>query len=60
MFTLIENFIVGCFKLTGYFFVFLFQAAWYLIFQKPDKIADAFGLFGRSVVDVFADMFRSS
>lgn len=60
MLTLIGKLFIGCFKLAGYSCVFLFQVIWYLIFRKPDKIADAFGLFGRSVVDTFADMLKSS
>lgn len=60
MFSFIENLFIGCFKLTGYFCVFIFQVVWFLIFRKMDKIGDAFGEFGRNSIDAFAGIFKSN
>jgi len=59
-FELLVGLLLAAFKITGYFFVCLIQAAWYAICRKPDKIGDAFGYFGRSAVDTIGDVFRSN
>lgn len=57
-FKLFGRLFLACFKITSYFFVFLIQMTWYLIFRQPGKIGDAFGDLGRGVADALGDIFR--
>lgn len=58
-FELFGGILLATFKITGLLFVSVIQAAWYLIFRKPDKVGDVFGYLGRGVVEAIADIFKS-
>ncbi len=55
---LLRKFFVMSFQITCYVFVFFIQIVWYLCRGKVDKIADAWGGFGRAVTDAIADMLK--
>lgn len=57
-FKLVGRLFISSVVITGYFFVFLFQSIWFLIFRQSDKIGDAFGYLGRKVADEFGGLFR--
>ena len=57
-FKLFGRLFIASFIITGYFFVFLIQTIWFVIFRKFDKIGDAFGYLGRKVADEFGGLFR--
>lgn len=57
-FKLFGNIFLACFKITGYFFVFIVQVTWYAVFREPNKIGDAFGYLGRGVTDAIGDIFK--
>ena len=47
------------FKLTGYTITFGIQTICFLIQDKREMIAEAFGWYGRSVTDAMAKIFES-
>lgn len=57
-FKLFGRLLLACFKITGYFLVFIVQVVWYAIFRQTDKIGDALGYLGRGVTDAFGDIFK--
>ncbi len=57
-FKLFGKLLLACFKVTGYFLVFILQVVLYVISGQPNKIADAFGVLGRGVVDAIGDVFK--
>ena len=57
-FKLFGRMFVSVIVVTGYFFVFLAQAVWFIVFRQPNKIGDAFGYLGRKVADEFGGIFR--
>ena len=59
IFKFIETFIIGILKITAYSTIFVLQMVWYIIYRRRDKIADAFGDFGRSVTAVMGDILKS-
>ena len=58
-FKLFGRLFVSTIVVTGYFFVFLAQTIWFLVFRQTDRIGDAFGYLGRKVADEFAGLFGS-
>ena len=57
-FKLFGNLLLACFKVTGYFVIFIVQVVIYIITGQPNKIGDAVGYLGRGAVDAFADIFK--
>ena len=57
-FKLFGRIFIACFKITGYFLVFIVQVTWHAIYRQPDKIGDAFGYLGRGTTDAIGDIFR--
>ena len=58
LFKLVGRLFVSSIVITGYFFVFLSQTVWFLMFRQSDKIGDAFGYLGRKIADEFGGLFR--
>ena len=56
-FRLFGRLLLLAFKLAGYTVTFVFQAAWFLLHKRTDKIGDALGWYGKSIVDSFAGLF---
>ncbi len=56
-FKLFGQLFIASFVLTGYFFVFVFQSIWFIVFRQFDKIGDAFGL-GRKLADETGGIFK--
>lgn len=46
------------FRLICYTFIFIIQIIGYVRFRRKDKIVDAFGDFGRSSTDAFAETLK--
>lgn len=59
IFKFFEALFIAIFKITGYTIVFVLQMIWYIIYRRKDKIADAFGDYGRSVTDTFGSVLKS-
>jgi hypothetical protein len=57
-FKLFGKLLLACFKITGYFIVFVVQVSMHIIFRQPEKIGDAIGYLGRGAVDAFGDIFK--
>lgn len=57
-FKLFGNIFLACFKITGYFFVFIIQVFWHIAYRQTDKIGDAFGYLGRGITDAIGDIFK--
>jgi len=57
-FKIFTNVLIAGIKIFGYFFVFVVQLLWYGATLKRDKIGEAFGQFGRGVVDAFAEILK--
>ena len=57
-FRLFANILLACFKITGYFFVFIVQVIWHIAYRQTDKIGDAFGYLGRGTTDAIGDIFK--
>jgi hypothetical protein len=55
-FRLFGGLILAMFQIAGYTLVFLLQIVWFLLHRRSDKIGDAFGLYGREVIDAFASI----
>ena len=57
-FKLFGRLFVSTIVVTGYFFVFLAQAVWFIAFRQTDKIGDAFGYLGRKIADEMGNIWR--
>lgn len=57
-FKLFGKMFLACFKITGYFFVFIVQVIWHTAYRQTDKIGDDFGYLGRGVTDAIGDIFK--
>lgn len=57
-FRLFGRLILSFFKIFGYTIVFVLQVLWFLLHGRSDKIGDAFGWYGRGVVDSLSDVAR--
>jgi hypothetical protein len=58
IFKLFGNIMLACFKITGYFFVFVVQVILHLVHRQTDKIGDDFGYLGRGTTDAIAGIFK--
>jgi hypothetical protein len=57
-FKLFGHLIVALLKIAAYFVIFIIQVAWYLMVLDRARIGDAFGNFGRCVVDALGDIAK--
>ena len=57
-FKLFGRLLLASFKITGYTTIFIVQIIWYASLGHKDRIADAFGFFGKSITDAIGDVFR--
>ena len=57
-FRLFGRFTLASFRIAGYSATFVIQVLWFVSHRRMDKIADAFGDFGRSVTDAAAGIFH--
>lgn len=49
---------VAMFKIVGYLFVAIKQAAWYTAHGQRHMVGDSIGRFGQAIVDALADIFK--
>lgn len=57
-FRLFGRVLLASFRILGYSITFLVQTLWFMVYRRTDKVADAFGDFGRSVTDAIAGIFH--
>ena len=57
-FKLFGRLLIAILRTGAFTMVFLAQAAWFLAYRRPDKIGDAFGWYGKEVIDSFAAIIR--
>lgn len=58
MFKLIGRFFLAVFKITSYFFAFLFQSIWYAAHRQWEKIGEAMVNLGYGIVDSIKGIFK--
>ncbi len=57
-FYLLGRILILIFKMSGYTITFFIQIIWYISYRRKDKIADAFGFWGRDVTKAISDVFQ--
>jgi hypothetical protein len=57
-FKLFGRLLVLGFKVFGFLLVFMAEASWHILHLRFDRIGDAIGETGRSIVSAFGDAFR--
>lgn len=58
-FKLFGRLLIASFQITGYTTTFIVQIFGYLYYRQRYMIADAFGSFGRSVIEAIVGVFRN-
>ncbi len=57
-FKLFGRFMIATFRITGYTIIFIVQIFWYISHMQKDRITDAFGFYGKDIIDAIADVFK--
>lgn len=56
--SLLRKIFVAWFRISCYTFVFMVEAAWYVVHGRRDEVAEAWGAYGRGVTDAIADILK--